>query len=971
VSPDGSHRAASFIGRTADLRHLSRYFDEKEGARLVTIHGEAGIGKSRLAQEFERLLVGRGIFAAWGRWYETPGMRPYVGFIEALRMLRATLESQGGRELVGRLVESEQRLLGARIRTEQAGLDPDGDSYTFFEAIVQPLLEAASAFPFLLVLDDFQWADEASIALLIHLARRSSEVTVPLALALWRDEEVAPGAHLFQAVDKLRRERLAIDMRLEGLSVEETGQLLISSLDRTPVEEAVHRLHGLTAGNPLFIREIVRHSAEVGRLGELLDPAPSFRWSVPGLPDTVQETISRRLRGLSDPIRGTLRVLSVLGREFEIGLLRSSGILTEEQLLNSVPEAMHLGFLMERRAGMNLRLAFSHPLVGAVLYRALDPMSRSSLHLRVAEALERARDESHESEIAHHLIEGQQPEDRPRALRYLVEAARRARAAQAQQEARRLWRQAFDLLDAGVGVNGSEKLLWAREFADTCSSAGHPDEALDIYRSLLRNLEPSGDPATVADLYGAIGWTLHIHGRRSEAPQYLERALPPPGAPATHRTASLLAAHAIGLLSSGQLLVGRPYLDRAMEIARGHPEIGADGLVYHLGAAWHAWDPGGDPSLVPQLIEDAERFFHAEGNEWSAIRLKMDAAVCLFCLGEISRFRQYLQAALEHSRRTGYTAVEADAWAMHAVNATLEGNWAAAEAGALRCEAYLQSVGSSLYGEALRRCQALRLCWQGRVAEARNEINKAKSFFVAFLEPHLRLAEGDREGATESIAAVAAMLPADGHGIVWLMFALSSASALCTLGRASEAARWYEALKHHAGWSMDWWQPEVELGRIAAGNRWWRQAFGHFEAAIQRYDEQDWRPFAAIARLEYAEARVRRGKPGDRQRAGRLLGEAMGAFEELGMALYMGRIRDLRRKVARGRPVRGLGEPGLTQRELMVLRLVADGLTNSEIAARLGMTRRTVESHVAHVLAKLDVANRAAAVARAAKEGLI
>ncbi|MCH7810070.1 MAG: AAA family ATPase, partial [Chloroflexi bacterium] len=356
-----TERGFPLVGRPSELDLLEKCVDQAATRGLVAVHGEPGIGKSRLVEELERLLASRGVRFAWGRWYQAGGMPPYVGFLETLRSLRATAEPALSKEAIKRLALAEQQLLGAESAGGREIGGRDDNSLQLFEQFAQLLLDVGVIPRLVLVLDDVHWADEASIALLLHLVRRASGDGKLQVIAIWRAEEAAASAHLQNALEDMRREGLVVDVQLQGLNPEETGTYVASLLDRQAPTEVAQWLHSLTKGNPLFLREIVRHAVETGRSEELVAPLSPSGWAALELPRTVTETIRLRIDRLKPSVRQALGLLSVLGREFEVGLLQSSDLLTDRQLADIVPEAMRLGLLDERRQSLKETLGREPP----------------------------------------------------------------------------------------------------------------------------------------------------------------------------------------------------------------------------------------------------------------------------------------------------------------------------------------------------------------------------------------------------------------------------------------------------------------------------------------------------------------------------------------------------------------------------------------------------------------------------------
>ena len=276
----GARGRAELVGREAELATLARLWDQAtvrestevgigpshDQARVVVLAGDPGVGKTRLAAELARRVhLGGGVVLA-GRSPEE-SLLPYQPFLEALRhyVVHAPLEElrrtarEYGAELA-RLVP-ELRRRAPELITE-VPVDPDTERYRLFEAAVGLLGAISRKAPILLVLDDLQWADRPTLLLLRHLARAPDPSRL-LILVAYRAIETPPHG-MGSVLADLHREQLVTELRIGGLSAEETAELVRVRTGETPGPAFARALHEETEGNPLFIEEMVRHLGEAG-----------------------------------------------------------------------------------------------------------------------------------------------------------------------------------------------------------------------------------------------------------------------------------------------------------------------------------------------------------------------------------------------------------------------------------------------------------------------------------------------------------------------------------------------------------------------------------------------------------------------------------------------------------------------------------------------------------------------------------
>ena len=564
--------SAALVGRERELRALRAALGNltapqaEEGdspaPRLILIGGESGVGKSRLVREFRTQSQTEGMLFLSGSCFETGGS-VYQPFVEAFRFLSPILrDSPGGSG-------SESCAVLAPLFPDLAAGSPSEGSLSareaksrLFEATERLLREQSLKRPFVLALEDLHWADELTIELLRALRDRAAGAPY-LVLGTYRDDELEgkPLAALAREASAGGRQNV---LRLQRLDVAEIGSLIQSmmSLQEDPTDLALI-LQRQTAGNPLFIEEILKALAEedavTRRDGQWeVDLAHLDRLEVPR---SINETLTRRLARLSEAQRRLVRVLSVFNRPVSRGLLGRASGWEAARLSAEIPPLLHRGILRRTHEAGEERLGFAHSRARDLVYRSLGP-ERVRLHLAAGTLLEEqsgANAEEMLEEVAYHFI---QAGAKPQALEYAEKAGDKCARLFAFSAALQFYRKALELLprrearrrmilftrlaklhagasDFSEMHDFSERALrLARSLQDRKEEGqilatmahghllqGHLDQAVRSARAALALVEPLGDQLGIGRAKNFLGTAYGRMGQLEEAVPYFTQAL--------------------------------------------------------------------------------------------------------------------------------------------------------------------------------------------------------------------------------------------------------------------------------------------------------------------------------------------------------------------------------------------------------------------------------------------------------------
>ncbi len=980
-----------FVGRVAELTALTeevRLAVSGQG-RTVVVAGAPGVGKTRL---LHRALEAAGaggseVVVLQGGCVERPGPHypsvPFAPFVEALRRLRATdapPEVLAAARAWARPAAPAAGPLGVGT---SAGED---QVYRRFTELLDVLEAVAAWRPVVVVVDDLQWADPSSLALLVFLARSVTTEPVLLAATL-RDTVGTPHEHLDRAVAELHRAPAVRWLALDRLPDDDVAALVHRIRGPRTADRDVRAVVRRAEGNALAAAELAQHDG-----GE------------DDLPRTYAGAVVARLAGLSPDAVDVLRVVATVGRPVEpepiarlVAALRSEAGDTDGDADlarhdRSLEEALRSGLLVASTSGYALR----HGLDREVVYRAVPPWLGRRLHGHVARELERGGGSAGPERLAEVADHWSRSGDEAAAFRACVDAGRAAVGVRAFPEAVALLRRALGHRDrlepppAQTALPAAEVRL---ELAEALRLAGDVDGGIALLEDTLRGATTPGGtipPEVEARCWERLAWLRRETGDGEGANAAYLRALDAVAVTDDAPTrARVLASHAAALMIFGSLEEAGRRAQEALEVAA------ASGSDTARASALDTWGVvaalRGEPEEGLRALREARDVALRCGSEDELWRAVSNTAYVLQNVGREEESVEVVTQAVtglgdsRHPPPAAVTAVgnaisalillgrwdEAMGWvawsAARRPPAGLAAHIAFTEAevrvyrddgAAEALDAAHALVDRSAEPEltaALWRVHAEHLAWRGATAEARHAVDRSIEV----------LGRSDDPESLLGALAVGLRVEADAAG----------------LPGGADPARvdHLSARVPAADPSPDDDLPDVRLGRALCAAE---------TARARGEDAEPWVEVAGLARLlgrpyrlSYALLRLaeHRLATGGRRPAAEHLAEAHAVARRLSAAPLVAAAEAVARRARltldddepAQAPARDAAPFGLTARELEVLHHLADGASNRQIARSLFISERTAAVHVSRILAKLGAGSRQQAAAAAHRAGLL
>ncbi|TQN42339.1 regulatory LuxR family protein [Blastococcus colisei] len=919
---------APFVGRTAELAELTACIAAADAGRggLLLLSGPAGIGKTRTVEE----STASAPVVAWGRCVDDPGAPSLWPWRRAARTL------PGVRSAVTAPLPRADLL-------REGSPDPEAARFALIATAADALLDAAESDGLVVVLEDLHWADETSLRLLRHLAGELQHSRL-LVVGTYRDPVGGSGGRpLDRTLPHLLRWPTTRSLPLAPLTEDDVRVYLPAA-----PAEAIRLAHRRSGGNPLYLRAVVRASSARAVDGET-ELRHLVRTTLTALPPTVLDLLD---------------TAAVLGEEVDAGRLALVTGRPPHEVRAGLDVAVQAGILTAVPDAPGRR-RFGHAVVRDAIYGDLSPSTREELHRRSAEGLEQvaAADDTVAGVVAGHWLRADsEPAALLRAASWARRAAEAATRSLAFDEAARFLAMALTAADR-AGTDPGERTALLLDLATAEFRAGRFGES-------LAHAVAASDAAAGCgrvDLLAAAALTVQDIAAPGFPPAVLrmcERALADPwsaGQPALR--ARLLAQSASVLADAGRVAASAAHSVEALALAEesGDPQAVIDAVRARM---------KGHPTALPWqerlrlgrlAIEHASATGDPLAELWGA-KWRIDAALEA---GDLATVEDELARVTALAQRTRLPLVRWHDLRLRASVAALHGrfeealtlNEQARIVGTTELAQDLSAAGMSgafLYQYALVTGNARDLDGQAvRLMDLADDVP-----IVQASRAVVALVVGRRDEAAARYAQLRPRVTEPdfvqsagvAETLVPLVEAFGDVEAAAALGRivATTPMDAGGAGVYCCG------STEVLLGRLAAVRGEWDEAVAHFEEAMRGDTRTGARPAAVNDRIGLAGALLERGRAADLPRVRELAHAAQAEARRLGMPAPERGAAALAERA--GRAARA-ADP-LTGREREIAGLVAAALTNRQIADRLVLSERTVESHVRNILAKLGCANR-------------
>ena len=397
ISPFSFAGQTAFVGRESELRTIRAAIDRALTGHgsVVMLAGGPGVGKSRLAMEMAEYASRIGFRCSVGHCYERDEPVPYLPFAEIIESSLAQAASLDDyRRRMGENAAELAQIAPSLRRVfpdipQPLDLPPAQKRRHLFQSVSDTMGRAAQTRSHLYIVEDLHWADESTLALLIHLANRVAQLPVVI-IGTYRGGYSENNPAFVRTLEELIRMGVR-PLKLGGLSKDATAQMLRGLSQRQDVPESlVSLIFEESQGYSFFVEEVYRHLIEEGKV---FDAAGQFRTDVEideiDVPENVRLIIGRRLERLDENEKRALTAAAVIGRSFSFKLLTAICEIDVDELFTIVEKAQQMGIIVASSEAPEKPFTFSHELVRQTLLAGISTPRRQHLHAGVADAIAR------------------------------------------------------------------------------------------------------------------------------------------------------------------------------------------------------------------------------------------------------------------------------------------------------------------------------------------------------------------------------------------------------------------------------------------------------------------------------------------------------------------------------------------------------------------------------------------------------
>ncbi len=1084
--------ALPLVGRDAEMQLIRLLLqtialDAPQGARALTISGEMGVGKTRLLAALYAEAQQSGFRVLEASAYEAGNMPPYFPFIEALRPFLRSIGSEKLRRYTGlsapeqapeinengdlalsstALITTLAHLfpgLPATLQVEPTAeiLPPDQEKFRLLDAVATLLERVAIEQPVLLAIDNLQWADSASLELMLYLTVRLRGARIALVGATrpprisGEHADDSPASTMAsRALTELMRNGMLLILPMGTLSEAAATEHLQALLPGTIPPSVAQAILTRTEGNPFFLEEMVR-TLTINQQLVLHDGAwRAASVSSTKLPASIVLAVEQRLQGISPSCQDLLQVAALCGRTFPVDALLQGLAKSAEEVQASINEAVQASVIAqwsvapgeEDEEGELLNTEYSQTvssrsyifcqgIVHEVLQAEVPTYRARLLHAALGRALEAMygpEANEHAAELAHHYAAGGEKEA---TLRWSLLAGEEAARQQAHREAISHFRLVMKLL--GDNTHTLNNIPTRAELHLTIGELwfklGELEQAGNAFQQALTQLQSQQqEPLLLARANRLSADVYRMQAKYEQALAHLQAAriafsrdtqaneiiptdrltyvpwLPgrvfPTGAPAVleqisiNERVQLLQAQAMLNLLLNRPSEAEPELWQSYQLAVEIGDRGSQAFALQIMSWIRGWGERIHETI--RLQKQANELYLALGDPFRAALVEQGLGSIHQALGEMEQAHLYTQRALARARRYGVYSVIGWLYWNQATLALSQGQWES-------CEAHLQQALQEAIATNNTRLKATTLQARAELQFRRGNWSEAEQLFqdavqaatntdwlpsTLALYGHFLAVTGRSSQARVQIERAIEHPAISGFsGDFYIPFL---AEALLHIDAPAEAATYVERIKNLRGFMYYGNSVDRILGIVAVHTGDWEMADRAFEGGLVLCRRANNQPEEAAILYEQARTALIRNAP--LQQVYALCDQAQALFAQYGMQRAIAMVDTLREgaaqlqrrekesklvapahtsspvaTTAKGQQVGYMLELTLTKREIEVLRLVAEGHTDREVAEMLIISPRTANRHLSNIFVKLDVPGRAAAVAYAIRQGLV